>query len=184
VTDLQDEVIEDSVRPKAKPQTVIRWLAGGLAIALLAVIGLAAWVYSDHHQTAARLAGTQAAAVASVEAYIKVMNSIPTGFVPMVRRGTLDFRFTEIRPGGSVHDPMTEPAFLLLLRGDGMSPPSSVHEVGQPVVTGEAVISVPLQITSTDPLLAGTGTAVFVVRDEAGQLKVWQIVWIPGPGSM
>jgi hypothetical protein len=53
VTDLHDEVIEDAVRAQPDPKTVIWRLAGGLAVALLAVIGLGAWVYDDHQRMTA-----------------------------------------------------------------------------------------------------------------------------------
>jgi hypothetical protein len=53
VTDLQHTNVPDAAPVEQHRSTVNRWLAGGLVVALLAAIALGAWVYNDHHETAA-----------------------------------------------------------------------------------------------------------------------------------
>jgi len=52
VTDTQHRQITETAPVEHGRSVLVWWLAGGLAVALLAVIGLGAWVYIDHHEAA------------------------------------------------------------------------------------------------------------------------------------
>ena len=52
--------------------------------------------------------------------------------------------------------------------------------LGEPTVAGDTVVAVPVSLSSG---AVGTGMVVFTVRDDGGQLKVAEMVYLAEPAS-
>lgn len=77
VTDLQHDVIRKTAPVEHHRSVLVWWLAGGLIVSLLAVIGLGVWVYVEIHHQTSQASPTQPSAevVALLDQRIAAMNA-------------------------------------------------------------------------------------------------------------
>jgi hypothetical protein len=169
VTDLQHEIVPDHAPREHHPQSTLTWwLAGSLVLALLAVVGLGAWVYSDHHQaTAAPVTATGVAppAIAAVLA----------SRVAAVNSGDKQTLTKIYGPTAVVEERDQNPAVIYsgneriatILNGYHMMG-FSLHETGVAVKQGQFVAE-PLEWSS------GGGIAVYEFNDQGVIIHQWVI---------
>lgn len=152
---------------------VNRWLAGGLVVALLAVIGLGAWIFYDRNHSG--LTTAQTAAVAAVNANLAAHNA--DDWAGIANTMTPDVVWTAVAAGKITDGPLVGQAYVGLVQSMG-----GVHftTLGDPVVAGDTVVAVPVSLSGG---AAGTGMAVFTVRDDGGQVKVAEMVYLTEPSS-
>jgi hypothetical protein len=180
VTDLQHETLPETVPAEHHRSALVWWLAGGLAVALLAVIGLGAWVYYDHNQTTTTgLTSTQAAAVAAVDAHMAAMNANDPAAI--ANTATSDVVWTTVFGGKVMDGPYVGKDYLALMAS--AAPTFSIQKLGDPAVGGDSVVAVPTYFSANKLGASGTGVTVFTVRAEGGQLKVAEITVYPDLAS-
>jgi hypothetical protein len=170
--DLRYDVIEDSVPPGPDPKRVISWLAGGLVVALVAVVGLGAWVYSDHRQTTPGLTTSQVAAVAAVNASLAAQNA--NDYAALAKYLTKDVSWIGVGGGVIGDGPVVgRQAYVDMIKSAGGV---KFTKLADPVVASDTVVAVPLIVS-----VGGLGVCVFTVRNDGGTVKVSEMVWIPDP---
>ena len=171
MTDIQHRQIPDTAPVEHRRSALVWWLAGGLAVALLAVIGLGAWVYNDHHQTA-----SQQNAVAAVTAYINAVNANDMTAVKAAQ--TSGNSWMSLANGSIVDGPYTAAA-LVTQETDWLSSGLNLATVGTPLVSSDSQVVVQTHATfRTDPSAGGTGAITYTLRDEGSGLKVSDVVFV------
>jgi len=171
VTDLQHRQSPDTVPVEHRRSALVWWLTGGLAVALLAVIGLGAWVYSDHHQTV-----NQQNAVAAVTAYINAVNANDMTAVKAAQ--TSDSSWLSVANGAVVDGPYQAEA-LVTQETDWLSSGLNLATIGTPLVSSDSQVVVQTHATfTTDPSMGGSGAATYTLRDEGSGLKVSNVVFV------
>jgi len=174
VTDLRHAMVPETAPVEHHRSTLNWWLAGGLVVALLAVIGLGGWVYYDHHQTTTGLTATQAAAVAAVNANVAAHNA--DDYAAMANSMTSDFSWTAVGGGAITAGPINgRQAYLDMIKSYGGA---HMTTLADPVVASDTVVAVPMTVS-----IGGTGVLVVTVRNDGGTVKVSEMVWVPEPGS-
>jgi len=171
VTDIQHQQIPETA-PVEHRRTALVWLlAGGLAVALLAVIGLGAWVYNDHHQTA-----SQQNAVAAVTAYINAVNGNDMTAVKAAQ--TPDNSWMTV-VNGAVFDGPYQAEALVTQEADWLSSGLNLATIGTPLVFSDTQVVVQTHATfSTDPTRGGSGAVTYTLRNAGSGLKVSSAVFV------
>jgi ketosteroid isomerase-like protein len=173
VTDLQHEFVPETAPVEHHRSTLNRWLAGGLVVALLAAIGLGAWVFYDHNHT--DLTSTQTAAVAVVNANLAAHNA--DDWTALTNTMTSDAVWMAVAAGKITDGPLGVEEYVGMIKSMG-----GVHftTLGEPTVAGDTVVAVPVSLSAG---ATGTGMAVFTVRNDGGQVKVSEMVYLTEPSS-
>ena len=171
MTDIQHRQIPDTAAVEHRRSALVWWLAGGLAVALLAVIGLGAWVYSDHHQTA-----SQENAVAAVTAYIDALNGNDMTAVKAAQ--TSDNSWMTVANGSVVDGPYKAEA-LVTQESDWLSEGLNLATVGDPLVSSDSQVVVQTNATfRTDSSAGGSGAITYTLRDDGSGLRVSNVVFV------
>jgi len=143
-------------------------------VALLAVIGLGAWVYYDHRQTTTGLTTSQSAAVAAVNASLAAQNA--NDYPALAKYLTDDVSWMEVGGGRIDIGPVVgRQAYVDMIKVDGGA---NFTELADPVVASDTVVAISLNVS-----IGGTGVCVFTVRNDAGTVTVSEMVWVPEPTS-
>ena len=173
-TDVQHEIAPETAPVVHHRSTLNWWLAGGLVVALLAVIGLGAWVYNDHHQTTTGLTTTQAAAVAAVDASLAAQNA--NDCTALANSLTSDATWMAVGGGAIGVGPIVgRQAYVDMIKSEGGA---TFTKLADPVVASDTVVAVPMNVS-----ISGAGVCVFTVRNDGGTVKVSEMVWIPEVNS-
>ena len=169
MTDLQHEIGPDHASMEHHPHSTLTWwLAGGLLLALLAVVGLGVWVYSDHHQTTAT--PPTASGVAS-----PAITAVLASRVAAVNSGDKQTLTKIYGPTAIVEERDQNPAVIYsgnermatILNGYHMMG-FSLRETGVAVEQGQFVAE-PLEWSS------GGGVAVYEFNDQGVIIHQWVI---------
>jgi len=171
VTDVQHQSIPQTAPVEHHRSALVWWLAGGLAVSLLAVIGLGAWVYADH-----RGSSEQQAAMTAVTAFMDARNAHDPAAVAAAT--TSDIVFSGIVAGTISEGPYAGTQFTKWFT-DQMGPTFHIDAVSPGVMSGTDEIAVPTHITASDAGVDLTGIAVYRVTEVNGTMKVSEIVWLP-----
>jgi ketosteroid isomerase-like protein len=175
VTDLQHEIVPETAPAVHHRSKLNWWLAGGLVVALLAVIGLGAWVYHDHNQTPTTptLTSTQAAGVAVVKANIAALNA--ADYTALANTMTSDVVWMTVGGGKVLAGPRTgSQAYVAFVKSN----PTQFTTLGDPIVAGDSMVAVPVSVAG-----GGTGMWVCTVRNVDGSMKVSEMLWVPEPSA-
>lgn len=165
MTDLQHDMVPETAPVEHHRSALVWWLAGGLAVALLAVIGLGAWVYTDHHQTT-----SQQNAVAAVTAFTDAINAHDITAVTAAQ--TADAAWVSIAGGQVVDGPYLSDALVTQER-DWMSSGLDLATLGTPLVSNDTQVVVATHATfSSEPGAGGGGSITYTLRDDGSGLKV------------
>jgi ketosteroid isomerase-like protein len=171
VTDLQHDVVPETAPVEHHRSALVWWLAGGLAVALLAVIGLGAWVYTDHHQTT-----SQQNAVAAVTAFTDAINAHDVTAVTAAQ--TADATWVSIAGGQVVDGPYLSDA-LVTQEKDWMSSGLNLATLGTPLVSNDTQVVVATHATfSSEPAAGGGGSITYTLRDDGSGLKVASVTFV------
>jgi ketosteroid isomerase-like protein len=143
----------------------------GLAVALLVVIGLGAWVYSDHRQTV-----SQQKAVAVVTAYVNAVNANDMTAVKAAQ--TSDNSWMSVANGSVVDGPYKAEA-QVTHEIDWLSSGLNLATVGTPLVSSDIQVVVQAHATfRSDPSAGGSGAITYTLRNAGSGLKVSSAVFV------
>ena len=170
MTDLQHHVVPEAAPVEHHRSALVWWLAGGLALALLAVIGLGAWVYTDHHQSTA-----QRDAVAAVTAYTDAVNAHDMAAVKAAQ--TIDATWVSVAGGAVVDGPYAGQA-LVDQETSWISEGLTLETLGTPLVSSDQQVVVPTHATFSDPTAGGGGAVTYTLEDQGHGLKVVSAVFV------
>ncbi|HEY5136564.1 MAG TPA: nuclear transport factor 2 family protein [Candidatus Nanopelagicales bacterium] len=171
MTDLHDQQTRGTAPVEHRRSALVWWLAGALAVALLAVIGLGAWTYAQH-----RGSSEQQAAMTAVTAFMDARNAHDPAAVAAATTSTIVFSGMV---GGTITEgPYAGTQFTKSFT-EQMGRTFHIEAVSPGVVSGTDEIAVPTHITAGDGGVDLTGIAVYRVTDVNGITKVSEIVWIP-----
>lgn len=170
MSDLQHKQVPETAPGVNHTPALVAWLAAGLAVALIAVIGLGVWVYSDHHQNAA-----QQNAVAAVTAYVDAVNG--NDMTAVLAAQTSDSSWMSVAEGSVVDGPYKADALASQER-DWLSSGLNLATVGTPLVAGDDQVVVQTHATFTqEPSAGGSGAITYTLRDDGSGLKVSSVVF-------
>jgi ketosteroid isomerase-like protein len=143
---------------------------GGLALAPLAVIGLSAWVYSDHHQSTA-----QREAVAAVTAYTDAVNAHDRDAVKAAQ--TIDATWVSVAGGTVVDGPYAGQA-LVDQGSSWISEGIRLETVGTPLASSDQQVVVQTHATFSEPTAGGGGAVTYTLEDQGHGLTVVSAVFV------
>jgi hypothetical protein len=174
VPDLEKLEILGDEQPAPRPAQLTRWLAAALAVALVAVAGLAGWIWWDHRDTRS---DTEKAAAAAVLAWDDGFNA--HDLQAMHRVMTSDCGVTFIDSVGSVDGPYQGlsgdvGAQSLFSRG------AHVTVLQGPVVGASLEVWVLVRMTELEDQ-PQIGHQVFQLAREDGQLLISAVTWVHAP---
>jgi len=172
VTGLQHEIVSETAPVDRNRSAPVRWLAGGLVVALIALVGLGTWAYLDH-----RGSSEERAAMAAVTAFMDAKNTHDPAAIAAAT--TADVVDTGI-VNGRINEGPYQGTYYTDWFTTELGPTFHMVSVGAATMSGVDEIAVPTRVTIPG---AGnydkTGVAVYRVREVNGTLKVAEIVWLP-----
>jgi len=182
MTDLQHEVVPETPPLEHHRSALVWWLAGGLAVALLAVVGLGAWVYADHHRTTPEPSPTEPSAevVALLDQRIAAMNRGDGAAAAALyaKDAVLDEIEGEPYPSGTASYTFTGRAQIQeRLQGLVEDAGLRLEAVGEPVQLGNLVAE-PTKFLEEGGSGYGEGILVFQIGPEGTIAHQWMIGWV------
>lgn len=174
VTDMRHEEITVHEAPPRQRSTLVWWLAGGLVVALAALIGLGAWGYATYAMTA-----QEQAAVAVVQDHIDATNAADLAALDATM--TSDMLWTSYTNGEVAAGPLKGQEYIDFVKST--VPTFVMEQLGPMTVSSDeftkiTAVSVPMHVTISNIGADETGTSVFYVHVVDGTPQITQMTWL------
>lgn len=148
------------------------WLTASLVVAVLAAIGLGAWVYTDHYG----IPGAQHSAVAAVTAQIEATNAHDVAAIQAVSATSPSWVYS--LHGVPTSDPYVGADYFSQMQ-EQYTHGVHITTTGPTVALPDgSMVSVGAEVTF-DGAEPSAGVLVFCLQDIDGAMKISHTVWMP-----